>query len=1048
MNKFNLKGVFCFAFLLLFSFEALAQKTITGLITSDDGKPLAGATITEKGTKNVVVSSATGSFSIKATASKPVLVISYSGYTAKEVAVGSTGAVAVSLSAAQGQLDDVVVIGYGKQRKVTSVGAQSSIGTKDLVQSPVANISNSLVGRLPGLFATQGSGEPGNDASRLLIRGIGTFSGNQSPLILVDGIQVDNYNNISPQEIESITILKDASSTAVYGIRGANGVIIITTKRGRIGAAIVSYTFNNAFNSFTNIRKQMNAYDYANSFNQALKNDAYLTNSTYTPRFTDADLQAYKDGSDPIFHPNVDWYKTALKKISSQQQHNLSISGGTDKVRYAISAGYFNQEGLYKTQNVISDFDPQVRYKRFNFRSNLNYDITSRFRAALDVSTQVENRNGNNADTRAVMNYIARVSPVASPGVIDGKLITLTPGGGSNTNNPITFLYSAGYKTDLRNILNGSLRLEHDLDFITKGLSVHGIIAYQNYSRRLNTYGKTLVTYQPKRLPDNSIIYIQQGDASPFGFASQSPDRNRRTTSEFAFDYRRSFGDHNVTGLLLYNQIKTYDPSFAFGVPNGYQSYVGRLVYDYAGRYLAEISAAKNGTENFAPGRRFGYFPAYSIGWVPTAEKFFPKNKILSFLKLRGSYGEVGNDQLSGDFLTNPNSRFLYRPTAFSTTGPYTVAGYYYFGTVGSNYAQYTALREGRANNAYLTWERAIKTNLGVEATLWNSKINLTVDVFNEKRDNILAVPQTVSSLVGTALAAQNLGKMNNKGYELDLTYRDRAGKFNYWIKGNYSYAHNKVVFQDEVPPTFAYQARTGQAFGQMFGLIAEGFYNTWDEVNDAKRPLSTYVGGNKLQPGDVKYRDVNGDGIIDFKDMVPIGYPSTPEIIYGISFGASWKGLDFSVLLQGADHVSIAYTRYNNQAFFDAEPAAAANYLLESWTQDRYNQGLPINYPRFNVGNGANSFSNNYQSSTLWIKDASYVRLKNAEIGYTFSSSLLRRAHLKSTRVYLNANNLYTWSHVLPGVDPETPNLTSINGNFEPYPLVRTINAGINITF
>jgi len=1042
MKKITIHLLTALYFLLLLPGIGFAQrKTITGKTTTDDSKILAFVTITEKGTANAVASGETGEFTITTSSQKSVLVFSYAGYVTKEVLVGTQTNIIINLVSTQKQLEDVVVIGYGRQKKVTSVGAQSAIGSKELVQSPVANISNSLVGRLPGLFATQGSGEPGNDQSRLLIRGIGTFSGNQAPLILVDGIQVDNYNNIDPNEIESITILKDASSTAVYGIRGANGVIIITTKRGKLGTPVVSYTFNNAFNSFTGIRQQMNAYDFANSFNQAIKNDTYLTSSTYTPRYTETDLAAYKDGSDPIFHPNVNWYDVALKKVASQQQHNLSMRGGTDKVKYFISAGLFNQEGLFKTQNVNSSFDPQVRYKRFNFRSNLNFDITKRFRAALDVSSQSENRNGNNASTSTIINYIARVSPIASPGIVDGKIVTLSP----NSGNPLTYLYGSGYKRDFRNILNGSLRLEHDLDFITKGLSTHMSVAYQNYNRRLNTYTQNLITYQAKKLVDNSVIYIQQGDFAPFVFGTQSPDRTRRTTAEFAFDYKRSFGEHNVTGLLLYNQLKTYDPSFAFGVPNGYQSFVGRVVYDYGGRYLAEISSAYNGTENFAPGQRFGYFPAYSLGWVPTAEKFFPKNKFVSFLKFRGSYGEVGNDQLSGDFLTNPNSRFLYRPTAFSANGSYTAAGYYYFGTVGSNYSAYTALREGRANNPYLTWERAIKSNIGMDATILNGKVNVTVDVFSEKRDNILAIPQTVSALVGTALAAQNLGKMNNKGYELDLTYRDHAGSLNYWAKANYSFARNKVVFQDEVPKAFAYQNRTGQSFGQIFGLIAEGYYNTWEEVNDPKRPVSSFVGSNKLQPGDVKYRDVNGDGVINFQDEVPIGYSTTPEIIYGISAGASYKGFDFSFLFQGAAHVSIQYSRLANQAFFDAEPAAAANYLLESWTQERYEKGLPIRFPRFSVGNGTNNFTNNTTGSTLWTQNASYLRLKNAEIGYTFSTPLLRSLHLKSTRFYVNANNLVTWSKVLPGIDPETPNLAA---NLEPYPLVRTINIGANITF
>ncbi|MDZ4810917.1 MAG: TonB-dependent receptor [Bacteroidota bacterium] len=1027
--------------LLFFCGNVLAQQKVSGIVTGEGNAPLPGVTITERGTKNAVISNETGQYVITVAGAKSVLEFSYSGYTLRQITVGNQSAITVTLEALQKQLDDVVVIGYGKQKKVTSVGAQSSISTKELVQSPVANISNSLVGRMPGLFATQSSGEPGNDQSRILIRGIGTFSGNQGPLILVDGIQVDNYNNIDANEIESVTILKDASSTAVYGIRGANGVLIITTKRGKTGAAIVSYTFNNAFNSFTGIRDQMRSFDYANSFNQALKNDAYLTGGTYIPKYSNADLAKYKSGEDPIFYPDIDWYDAILKKTSLQQQHNLNIRGGTDKVKYFISAGMFNQEGLFKDNLIKADFDPQIRYKRYNFRSNFNFDVSRRFKVALDLSSQIENRNGNNASTTSIVNYIAGVAPLASPGVVDGRIVTLTPtvGSGFNISNPASLLYASGYKTDYRNLLNGSLRLDHELDFIIKGLSTHAIVAYQNYSRQINTYTKPIITYQARRLPDNSILYIRQADEAPFVFGQSNPDRTRRTTMEFAFDYKRSFGGHNITGLLLYNQIKTFDPSFAFGVPNGYQSYVGRAVYDYKGRYLAEVSAAYNGTENFAPGERFGFFPSYSLGWVPTAEKFFPKNKVLTFLKIRGSYGEVGNDQLSGDFLSNANSRFLYRPTAFSATGSY------FFGTVGANYVAYNAIREGRANNPFLTWERALKSNLGIEANFFNSKINLTVDLFKEERDNILAVPQTVSAIVGTPLAAQNLGKMSNKGYEVDLTYRNSVKDFSYWIKANYSFAKNKVLFQDEVTRAFAYQQRTGQQFGQIFGLIAEGLYNTWKEVNDPNRPISTFVGNNKIQPGDIKYRDVNGDGLINFLDEAPIGFSTIPQKIFGVSFGGSWKGIDFSALFQGADNVSISYSRRANQAFFDADPAAAAQYLLESWSQERYDKGLPINFPRLSVGNGANGFTHNTVNSTYWTKDASYVRLKNVELGYTFNASVLRKIRIKSTRIYANANNIFTWSNVLPGIDPETPNL---GANNEPYPLVRTVNVGININF
>lgn len=1047
MKKLLLPKAILGLIFVLISIVSHAQVKVSGVIRDEKNEPLSGATINEKGTSNSTSSNDVGAFQINVRNAQSTLSVSVVGHTSQDFKVGARTSFNVVLNSTNKELDDVVVIGYGKQKKLTSVGAQSSIGTKELVQSPVANISNSLVGRLPGLFATQASGEPGNDASRLLIRGVGTFSGNQEPLVLVDGIQVDNFNNIDANEIESLTILKDASSTAVYGIRGANGVLIITTKRGKTGAPVVNYSFNNAFNSFTQIRDRLNSADYATSFNKALLNDTYVSNGIYTPRYTEADIAKFRSGEDPLFFPDVDWYEEMTKKTSLQQQHNLNIRGGTDKVKYFISGGYFNQEGLFKNTEIEKGFDAQIRYKRYNFRSNINFDVSKRFKIALDLSTQLENRTGNNADTRNIMNWLAVANPLGAPGpsVTDGRIITNL--NGTPANNPYTNLLSSGYRRDFRNLLNGSLRMDHDLDFITKGLSMHGIVAYQNSNRQLEVYNKPLITYRADRLPDGSISYIQLGDEQPLSYGRSDPNRSRRTTLELAMDYKRSFGDHSITGLLLYNSIKTADPSFAFVVPSGYQSYVGRAVYDYKNRYLAEFSAAYNGTENFAPGNRFGFFPSYSIGWVPSAESFFPKNDIITFLKIRGSYGEVGNDQLSGDFLTNPNSRFLYRPTAFSPTGtfPTATAGYYFWGVIGSNYVSYPGIREGRASNAFLTWERALKSNLGIEANFFKSKLSVTVDLFQEKRDNILAIPQTVSSLIGTALSAQNLGRMSNRGYEVDLTYRGSVKKINYTIKANYSYATNVVQFQDEITRLFPYQQRTGQRFGQLFGYIADGFYNSWEEVNDAKRPISTFVGSNRLQPGDIKYRDINGDGLINFLDEVPLGKPSIPEVIYGFSFGFNYKGFDFSTLFQGAGNVSINYSRFANQAFFDANPTSGANYLQESWSQERFDQGLPINFPRLAVGNNANGFSHNYVTSTFWIDDASYLRLKNVEVGYTIKNKALSRIGIKTLRIFGNANNLYTWSNLLQGIDPETVN---IGANLEPYPLVRTLNIGANVTF
>ncbi|MBC7889661.1 MAG: TonB-dependent receptor [Ferruginibacter sp.] len=1036
-----LKIAFLAIFFLSFTFYVSAQVSVSGYVSNDKGEPLGNVTILEKGNTNGVATDASGNFKIDVKNDQSKLVFSMVGYLNREVTVGAKKVMSITLSQSNKDMEEVVVVGYGTQKKATNTGAQAAMTGKLLVQSPAANISNSMVGRVSGLFASQASGEPGADQSTLRIRGVGTFNGGQEPLVLVDGIQVDNYNSIDANEIENITILKDASSTAVYGIRGANGVMIITTKRGKVGPAKVAYTFNNAFNSFTALRAQMNSYDYASSFNQALKNDAYVSGGTYTPRYTQSELDKYKatvenaPGADPIFYPNTDWFKTMLKKTSSQQQHNLNISGGTDRLRYVTSVGYFNQEGLFKNTSLSPGYDAQLRFKRFNFRSNLNFNINKRFRAALDISSQIENRSGNAGTTGTVMDGIQRANPLSSPGIVDGKLVLLQYNG-ANQSNPLSGLYQSGYQRNYRSFLNGSIRLEHDLDFIIKGLGTHAQVAYQNFNSQTynnNKTGGTVINYIPVRQTDGTIKYLPQTEDVAFSFG-ESITKNRRITAEFALDYKRKFGDHNISGLLLYNQIKSIDPGFTFAVPNGYQSYVGRAAYDYKGRYLAEVNIAYNGTENFAPGKRFGVFPAYSLGWVASQEKFFPQNDLLTFLKFRGSYGEVGNDQVGSNFLFGSN-RFLYRPTAW------TFSGGYRYGEVASGYNQLTGALEGRISNPDLTWERAVKTNLGVEMSFWKKNITVNVDLFKETRDNILTTPQTVSGFFAAAVPALNIGKMENKGYEFDITLNNNIGKLNYQVKANYSFARNNILFQDEATRKYPYQYRTGNRFGQYFGLIDEGLFNTWDEVNDAKRPVYEWQ-NNKLQPGDVRYKDVNGDGKVNNDDNVPIGYSQVPEKTFGLSLVAQYKGFSASVLFQGVSNVSLQYTRRLTQAFYDAQPAGALDNLLESWTPERYAAGLPTPYPRFSLGTNGNSV-NNYLSSTFFTVDASYIRLKNVEIGYTFTGNFLNRVGLSSTRIFVNANNLVTFSKVARGVDPESPPTAT---NVEAYPLVRTINMGINI--
>ncbi|WP_159475005.1 TonB-dependent receptor [Dyadobacter sp. 3J3] len=1009
-----------------------ADFTVKGKVTDQaNGEGLPGVNVVIKGSQIGTATDENGNFSLEVPDKNVMLVFSFVGYEKQEIALANRLKIDVVLAADNKSLDEVIVVGFGTQKKINSTGAISTIGTKELVQSPVANISNSLVGRLPGLFATQSGGEPGNDGSKIRIRGVGTFSGSTDPLALVDGIQVDNYNNIDPNEIESVTILKDASSTAVYGIRGANGVLIITTKRGKVGPPKISYTFNQGINSFTGMREMMNSADYATHFNDALKADAYTTGTVYSPKYTDEDIALYANGKDPVFHPNVNWPDVMFKKSSKQSQHNVSISGGQNKVRYFVSAGLFSQEGLFKdTKDVTDAFSPQSVFKRYNIRSNFNFDLTKRLKMSLDLSSQTESRSGNNgSSTERVVADVFRASPLSTPGVVDGKIVNISTG---SQNNPyVSLLYpnlAGGLKRSYRNYLNGLLRFDYDLGFVLDGLSTHGNIAVQTYNDQQIVNTKTLITYLAVKLPDGSINYVPSTTDAQFGF-SQTGTYNRRITAEFGIDYKKSFGKHNVTGLLLYNQQKTFDPTLAFLVPKGYQSFVGRATYDYDGRYLAEVNVGYNGTENFAPGKRFGFFPAYSLGWVASQEPFFPKTAFVTFLKVRGSYGEVGNDNIGG-------TRFLYRPTSYSS-----VPNMYYFGNVGSTYSGYTGIREGATGNPDVTWERAVKQNVGLEMAFWKDRIKFTGDLFSEQRSDILATPQSISAITGLSQPASNLGRMQNKGFEADITYQGNAGEFGYRISANYSFARNKVLYRDEVPNIYTYQNRTGKRLGQNFGLIADGLYNTWEEVNDTQRPVYQYV-NNKIQPGDIKYKDYNGDGVINDFDAVPIGYSNLPEKTFGASLGLNYKGFDLSVLFQGVGNVSHYYTRFQRgTGYGQAPPEGSASYMNESWTQERYDAGLPIKFPRFSVNSSPNNAGSSY-----WLADASYVRLKNAELGYKFQEGLLKKLGIKTCRIYVNANNLFTWKKMYPGIDPE--NTATGDTNTEPYPLVRTINAGLNLSF
>ncbi|MDX9883131.1 MAG: TonB-dependent receptor [Prolixibacteraceae bacterium] len=1003
------------------------KKVLRGKVADSKGESIPGATVIVKETTIGTITGDDGNFTLSVPLDVETLVVSCIGFKSQEIPVGNKTFFSVQLQEDVVGVEEVVIVGYGTQKKESVTGSLSSVDTKTLVQSPQANIGNALTGRLTGLLTLQGKGEPGSDQPILRIRGQGTFSGSADPLIMVDGIESANYNNIDPHEIESVTVLKDASATAVYGVRGANGVILITTKRGSKGSPKVSISSNLAVQSFTDLQKNLGSYEYAKAYNEALKYDSYVTGSPYVPKFTDEDIEHYRTGDDPIFHPDADWFSLIFKKYSPQTQHNVNISGGTDLIDYFISAGYFSQEGQYNNTDAGEGFDAQLMFRRYNFRSNFDFKITNRLSAKVDISSQIENTNIPYIDTWWMLRFVFQAPPYFSPGIVDGKVVNVHQVYGGN---PFEQLLNYGYRKRVTNYLTNSVRLNYDLGFITKGLSTHGTLSYWNSTVSDKWYNKGTRTYQAFRMEDGTIIYVPLRPDSPFTF-SESNSKNRKTYLEIGVDYGRTFGDHELTGLILYNQDKLYDPNLQYVIPNGHQGLVGRVTYNYKKRYMAEYNAGFNGTENFAPGKRFGYFPAYSLAWTVSEEPFFPKNNLLSYLKFRGSYGEVGNDKIGGN-------RFLFRPTSYY----YGVdvswdTSNYYFGVPGSTFQPYAISTEGIAGNPNLTWERAKKSNIGVDMTLLKDKLRITADYFDERRDNILTTPQTTPVIVGTTLPVQNWGKMKNSGYETEINFQSKVGSFQYWIKGIYNYAHNEILFMDEVKRNFSYQYRTGRPTGQMFGLIAEGFYNTWEEINDPNRPVSSYL-NNKLQPGDFKYTDVNADGVIDSDDQVPIGYPAFPEITYGLSFGGEFRGFDFSILFQGADHLSKYYlSRYPPPFNLDL---ACPDYVQKyAWTPERYESGATIKWPRLSVS----QIAHNYQASTFHIRNARYVRLKNAEIGYRFSKALLNRLHLSSLRIYANCNNLFTWDNLFPGDDPEQ----AVDNN-PTYPITRTVNIGLNVEF
>ena len=1034
------KGVWLFLimFWMINTAASAAGIEIKGTVTDSKGEPLPGVNIVELGVKknNGTISDLNGKYTITVESQKSVLQYTFIGYKTTEVTVGNRKTINVSLKDDTQSLDEVVVIGYGTMRKKDLSGAVASIKSDDLMLGNPTSISQALQGKLAGVQVNQSDGAPGSGVS-ITIRGANSFSTNSQPLYIVDGIpfevgdtpssKANEGNNsttnplslINPNDIESIDILKDASATAVFGVRGANGVILVTTKRGEEGKAQISVSTS------ASLQKPIRLYEYANSYDYAVAFNEKLTNDGASPVFGEKILDAFKNHTDPLLYPDMDWMELILKPTSFQSQHNLSISGGTDRVRYFTSVGILTQDGLFRSFDA--GYNSNFTYNRYNYRANLDIDVTRSTLLKINLGGRLEDTKEPNTKSN-LFTFLTRVTPFGGAGLYDGKWIHTSPDnigwdkGALENADPFECFFGKGYNQRIYNEINLDLSLQQKLDFLTKGLSLNIKGSYNSgYTHRKNRY-KEIPYYTAHRDPETNELFFRKFREESQLYFEESTDRGRNWYLEGSLNYDRKFGKHQVGALILYNQWRDQYPDPAqldyVSIPRGYVGLVGRATYNFDNRYMVDFNVGYNGSENFAPGHRYGIFPAFSAGWILSEEKFMKNQSFINYLKIRGSYGIVGND------LMNTKSRFFYLPDAYN---PYGTS--YNFGVdVSGNRDGATELQMG---NPLVSWEKAGKQNYGLDFSILDEHLSGSFDYFIEKRHDILTTRNTAPNFIAITMPVVNIGKVDNKGFELVLKWNHSIGDFKYWINGNLSYAKNKIVYKDEIPHKYPWLYETGQSVGQPFGFIFDGFVTEAD-LESGKLPDHKL----DLKPGDAKYKDLNGDNIIDDNDQCPIGNPIYPQLTAGITAGFEYKGFDFSMLWAGSGKVS-RFISAGLRVPFGGGNYGLLQYMIDDhWTPETAETAKT---PRFSGAANANNYTRN---STLWLKDASYIRLKNVQIGYTFKGEWMKKIHLKNMRIYASGENLLTFDH-LKIADPEATD----DKQFQ-YPLQMIFNIGLNLNF
>lgn len=1035
-SKINFLILSCF-FFFLSSLNAQAQNSVRGVVKDMDGETLIGVNVKVKDTKQGTLTDANGEFILNLSNSNATLEFSYVGYAPKSVALQGKKFIEVLMEQSSQALDEIVVVGYGTQKKSSLTGSIAQIDNKELMQAPTGNVSTLLAGRIAGLTAVQQSGVPGRDDATLMIRGISTLGDKSGPMIIVDGVPRE-FGNLDPNEIQSISILKDASAAAVYGMQAANGVILVTTKQGSEKKASVTYSGSFGIDENTRFPKFLDGPQYAYYWNKAMELDGKA------PTFTESMFNSIKNGTNGF--GNTNWVDQVFQ-TGQRQHHNISIDGGSKTTKYFISAGYYNQQGNVKA----------FEFDRYNFRSNISTQIGNNLTIGLNLGGRQENRKNPNMSAEDIVYQAVRMYPYL-PMQVDGMNVGALPV--YQLINPVSALSDGGKYKEQVNSLQSNLTIKWGVPFV-EGLSLNSLLSYDYSAMMANrfftpyqlmkaTLGYNEITYTPEYT--NTAGFLDPDTKEYVTTLEEAVSKSVRSTVQFSMNYARKFGDHDVTGLFLY-EYSNYDyhglgltaQGFEFddihelnhsdklknstgksyygksdAIPRA--GYVGRLTYGYKGKYLAEVSGRYDGSYKFSPENRWDFFPAASLGWRVSEEDFFKEAApFVDNFKLRASWGKLGSDANVSPF------QFYNYVQAMQTYPVVVIGGVPQKGYITSGVA-----------NPDLTWEVATSYNFGFDLNLWNNLLGIEFDVFYKKTTDILAnqqgnFPASVGNYYPSII---NYGVVDNRGIDLVITTQKRFGEVNFSARGTLNWARNKILRYNNSDIAY-YQRNIGRSMGEKDGFIALGLFQSEEEIRN-----SALVGSNTL-PGDIKYKDLNGDGIINYdQDRTWIGRSSTPEMMFGLNLAFDWRGFDFSALFQGAalcDQALMGF--YPNIGWDDTQFTrpfyGGGNSPLElienSWTPDNPN----AKYPRLTTGYRYNSYAN-----TMWLYDGAYVRLKNVQIGYTIPKSICKYIGAEQLRIYVTGQNLLTFSHN-PFLDPEAPDVS--NGY---YPQQKNYTVGLTVTF